>query len=68
MVLKPYTQEQLIKLQSLQAKCDVSNNAKPDYFVSIHANSYTSSTASGIETFYFSGSAAGAKASSSCTN
>ncbi|MBU3188153.1 N-acetylmuramoyl-L-alanine amidase [Clostridium bowmanii] len=48
------------KTQSLQAKCDVSNNAKPDYFVSIHANSFIS-TVSGIETFYKSGSAAGQK-------
>ena len=55
-----YTRE-IDKTQSLQAKCDVSNNAKPDYFVSIHANSFTSTTASGIETFYCSGSAAGAK-------
>ncbi|MCB2291720.1 N-acetylmuramoyl-L-alanine amidase [Clostridium sp. CS001] len=49
------------KTQSLQEKCDVSNAAKPDLFVSIHANSYTSSTVSGIETFYSSGNAAGAK-------
>jgi N-acetylmuramoyl-L-alanine amidase len=49
------------KTQSLQAKCDVSNIAKPDYFVSIHANSYSVPTVSGIETFYSSGNAAGAK-------
>jgi N-acetylmuramoyl-L-alanine amidase len=49
------------KTQSLQQKCDVSNAAKPDFFISIHANSYTSSTVSGIETFYSSGNAAGAK-------
>lgn len=49
------------KTQSLQQKCDVSNTAKPDFFVSIHANSYTSSTVSGIETFYSSGNAAGLK-------
>ncbi|GCD08435.1 N-acetylmuramoyl-L-alanine amidase [Clostridium tagluense] len=47
--------------RNLQDKCDVSNNAKPDYFVSIHANSFDSSTVSGIETFYFSGSSAGEK-------
>jgi len=55
-----YTRE-IDKTQSLQEKCDVSNNANPDYFVSIHANSFTTTTASGIETFYCSGSAAGAK-------
>ncbi len=49
------------KTQSLQAKCDVSNNAKPNYFVSIHANSYSAPTVSGIETFYKSGSVAGQK-------
>jgi N-acetylmuramoyl-L-alanine amidase len=49
------------KTQSLQEKCDVSNNAKPDYFVSIHANSYTAPAASGTETWYSSGSAAGQK-------
>ncbi|MGH4123219.1 MAG: N-acetylmuramoyl-L-alanine amidase [Clostridium sp.] len=49
------------KTQGLQEKCDVSNNAKPNYFVSIHANSYSASTVSGIETFYNSGSAAGQK-------
>ncbi|MBZ9686084.1 N-acetylmuramoyl-L-alanine amidase [Clostridium estertheticum] len=49
------------KTQSLQAKCDVSNNAKPNYFVSIHANSFSVPTVSGIETFYKSGSAAGQK-------
>ena len=49
------------KTQSLQAKCDVSNIAKPNYFVSIHANSFSVPTVSGIETFYKSGSAAGQK-------
>ena len=45
--------------QNLQAICDISNNAKPDYFVSIHANSSTVPSASGIETYYFTGSVAG---------
>lgn len=49
------------KTQSLQAKCDVSNNAKPNFFVSIHANSFSVPTVSGIETFYKSGSTAGQK-------
>jgi N-acetylmuramoyl-L-alanine amidase len=55
-----YTRE-IDKTQSLQAKCDVSNIAKPNYFVSIHANSFSVPTVSGIETFYKSGSAAGQK-------
>ena len=55
-----YTRE-IDKTQSLQEKCDVSNIAEPDYFVSIHANSVTTPTVSGIETFYSSGSTEGAK-------
>jgi len=55
-----YTRE-IDKTQSLQEKCDVSNIANPDYFVSIHANSYTTPTVSGIETFYSSGNTEGAK-------
>ncbi|MCB2298515.1 N-acetylmuramoyl-L-alanine amidase [Clostridium tagluense] len=47
--------------QNLQARCDISNAAKPDYFVSIHENSFSALTASGIETYYFSGSVAGQK-------
>ncbi|MBZ9634782.1 N-acetylmuramoyl-L-alanine amidase [Clostridium sp. FP1] len=47
--------------QNLQARCDISNAAKPDYFVSIHENSFSAPTASGIETYYFSGSVAGQK-------
>ncbi|MBU3143227.1 N-acetylmuramoyl-L-alanine amidase [Clostridium sp. CF012] len=49
------------KTQSLQEKCDVSNIAKPDFFVSIHANAYSASTVSGIETFYSPGNVAGQK-------
>lgn len=45
----------------LQARCDISNIAKPDYFVSIHVNAFTSPTAHGIQTEYFTGSAAGQK-------
>ena len=51
------TNEQTI---SLQERCDTSNNAKPNYFVSIHANGFSSPSASGIET-YSTGSASGAK-------
>lgn len=46
---------------NLQARCDVSNKNKPDYFVSIHENSFSGPSASGIETYYFTGSAAGQK-------
>ncbi|MCJ7688770.1 MAG: N-acetylmuramoyl-L-alanine amidase [Clostridiaceae bacterium] len=46
---------------SLQERCDISNNARPNYFVSTHANAFTSSAVSGIETYYFPGSVAGAE-------
>ncbi len=46
--------------KNLQARCDISNKANPDYFVSIHANSATAS-AIGIETYYYAGNASGAK-------
>ena len=41
--------------QNLQARCDVSNNAKPNLFASIHCNSYSVQAASGIETWYYAG-------------
>lgn len=44
---------------TLQKRCDISNNARPNYFVSIHANSFTSPSANGIETFYFAGNTDG---------
>ncbi|MGV8982452.1 N-acetylmuramoyl-L-alanine amidase [Clostridium sp.] len=47
--------------QNLQARCDISNAAKPDYFVSIHENSFSAPTVNGIETYYFTGSLAGQK-------
>lgn len=46
--------------ENLQARCDISNTAKPNYFICIHANSGVA-TASGIETYYFNGSAASVK-------
>jgi N-acetylmuramoyl-L-alanine amidase len=46
--------------QNLQARCDISNEAKPDYFVSIHANSAIAA-AVGIETYYYGGNESGAK-------
>ncbi|MBU3189489.1 N-acetylmuramoyl-L-alanine amidase [Clostridium bowmanii] len=47
--------------QNLQARCDISNSAKPNYFVSIHENSFSAPSATGIETYYFTGSVAGQK-------
>ena len=47
--------------QNLQAICDISNNAKPDYFVSIHINSFSGPSVNGTETFYYTGSVAGQK-------
>lgn len=46
---------------SLQERTVISNKANPDYFLSIHANAFTNPTASGIETWYFAGSADGQK-------
>jgi len=46
--------------QNLQARVDISNNAKPNYFVSIHANSALES-AHGTETFTYVGSVAATK-------
>jgi N-acetylmuramoyl-L-alanine amidase len=47
--------------QNLQARCDISNKANPNYFVSIHANSFSQPSPSGIETYYFTGNMAGQK-------
>lgn len=44
---------------SLQKRCDIANSNKCDYFVSIHCNSFSNSSASGTETFYYPGSKAG---------
>ncbi|KEI03072.1 N-acetylmuramoyl-L-alanine amidase [Clostridium botulinum] len=40
------------KNTELQMRCDIANNAKADYFVSIHCNSADTSAATGIETYY----------------
>lgn len=40
------------KNAELQMRCDIANNAKADYFVSIHCNSADASSATGIETYY----------------
>lgn len=41
------------KVLGLQARCDISNAAKADAFVSIHCNSAEDKKASGIETFKY---------------
>jgi N-acetylmuramoyl-L-alanine amidase len=38
---------------SLDERCTIANNAGADIFVSIHCNSYSSSTANGIETYWY---------------
>ncbi len=40
--------------ESLQVRCREANEWGADYFISIHANSYTNDTANGIEAFAFS--------------
>ena len=45
----------------LQTRCDIANNADVDYFVCIHANSYTDPSANGTETYYLQGSTKGQK-------
>lgn len=40
--------------EDLQARCDISDAAGSNYFVSIHANSSVSSGARGMETYYYS--------------
>lgn len=39
---------------TLQERCIVANNAKCDYFVSVHCNSADNKTANGVETFVYS--------------
>jgi len=43
----------------LQARCDISNNANADLFLSVHCNSYSNPGAHGTETFYMEGSTKG---------
>jgi N-acetylmuramoyl-L-alanine amidase len=38
---------------SLQARCDIANKAKADYFISIHTNSASNSSANGTETLVY---------------
>ncbi|WP_446898668.1 N-acetylmuramoyl-L-alanine amidase [Clostridium sp. LBM24168] len=42
--------------EDLQKRCDISDAAGSDYFVSIHMNSAEASSASGTETYYYSSS------------
>lgn len=46
---------------SLQERVDVANSLNADLFISIHANSFTSNTVNGIETFYYSADTSGKK-------
>jgi N-acetylmuramoyl-L-alanine amidase CwlD len=48
-------------VKDLQTRCDIANNANVNYFVCIHANSYTDPTVNGTETYYLSGSTEGQK-------
>lgn len=41
---------------SLQERCDVANKGKCDFFISIHCNSFSDPSASGVETYYYKGS------------
>ncbi|MDI6604506.1 MAG: N-acetylmuramoyl-L-alanine amidase [Thermoanaerobacteraceae bacterium] len=45
----------------LQPRCDIANNSKADYFISIHANSFKDSDAKGTETYAFSKNSIGNK-------
>lgn len=41
-----------VNQNELEARCDVANDAKADYFISIHCNAAESKTAHGTETWY----------------
>ncbi|MCB2361717.1 N-acetylmuramoyl-L-alanine amidase [Clostridium estertheticum] len=56
-----YTDNNDNQVKNLQLRCDISNKAKPDYFVAIHANASDIPAAHGIETFYYDGNSAGSK-------
>lgn len=47
--------------KSLAKVCQTSNDARCDYFISIHCNSAENKEARGTETFYYRGSAKGEK-------
>ena len=41
------------KYVSLQERCDIANNSDADFFISIHNNSFSDSSANGTETYSF---------------
>ncbi|KPU43415.1 N-acetylmuramoyl-L-alanine amidase LytC precursor [Oxobacter pfennigii] len=43
----------------LKERCDIANKNKCDYFISIHCNSFTDTSVSGTETYYYNGSKEG---------
>lgn len=45
--------------ESLQKRCDISNNANAKYFICIHTNSFDDSSACGTETLYYTGNEEG---------
>ena len=45
----------------LQERCNISNNAKAKYTISIHNNSFDKHSVNGTETYYFPGSSEGQK-------
>lgn len=47
--------------ESLQRRCDTSNNANANYMISIHTNAFDDSSAEGTETLYYTGSVKGEK-------
>lgn len=53
---------------SLQKRCDISNNANADYFICIHTNSFSSSSAYGTETLYNPGNEKGKQMASYIQN
>ena len=57
----PYSDNGDNQARNLQYRCDVSNLAKPNYFVCIHADSFVSASAHGTETYTYVGSAAATK-------
>ncbi|MHC6181337.1 N-acetylmuramoyl-L-alanine amidase [Clostridium sp. JNZ X4-2] len=54
--------------ESLQRRCDISNSANAKYFICIHANYFTESSAHGTETLYYTGNSEGEKLASNIQN
>lgn len=52
----------------LQARVNVGNNINSDIFVSIHCNAFSSPSANGTETFYYTGSYSGKQLASAIQN